>query len=36
MKLLRNEGLGVRVVKLPEDEDPADVIENDGADRLGR
>jgi len=34
LKLLRNEGLGVRVIKLPEDEDPADVIENDGADRL--
>ena len=34
LKLLRNEGLGVRVARLPEDEDPADVIENDGADRL--
>ncbi|MFW6071405.1 MAG: DNA primase [Candidatus Bipolaricaulota bacterium] len=34
LKLLRNEGLGVRVAKLPEDGDPADVIERDGAEGL--
>ncbi len=34
MKLLRNKGLGVRVASLPEDGDPADVIERDGAEGL--
>ncbi|MEF8726304.1 MAG: DNA primase [Candidatus Bipolaricaulota bacterium] len=34
LKLLRNEGLGVRVAMLPPDGDPADIIEKEGAEKL--
>lgn len=34
LKLLRNEGLGVRVAGLPPDGDPADIIETQGAEKL--
>ncbi len=34
LKLLRNRGLGVKVAKIPEGEDPADIIEEEGAERL--
>ncbi len=34
LKLLRNKGLGVRIAKLPAGKDPADIVENQGGDRL--
>ncbi|MBS3765011.1 DNA primase [Candidatus Bipolaricaulota bacterium] len=34
LKLLRNKGLGVKVAKIPEGDDPADIIENQGAEKL--
>ena len=34
LKLLRNKGLGVKVAKIPKERDPADIIENEGAEKL--
>lgn len=34
LKLLRNKGLGVKVAKIPEGNDPADIIETEGAEKL--
>jgi len=34
LKLLRNKGLGVKVAKIPEGKDPADIVENEGAEKL--
>jgi DNA primase len=34
LKLLRNKGLGVKVAKIPEGKDPADIVETDGREKL--
>ncbi|MFB6290332.1 MAG: DNA primase, partial [Candidatus Bipolaricaulia bacterium] len=34
LKLLRNKGLGVKVAKIPEGKDPADIIETQGVEKL--
>ncbi len=34
LKLLRNRGLGVRVADLPPESDPADIVENQGGEKL--